>query len=230
MLRAFLRSFLPEGLIAHRREKRKFLGKVSYSQEGEDLALLRLIGEKYTGFYIEIGAHHPVRFSNTYLFYRLGWRGICIDATPGSMKLFKKHRPRDICVETGVGETDSSQQYYLFNDPALNTFSKEKAEKVIAEGAYHLIGTQNIQQRNINSILSEYLVPAQIDFLSIDVEGLDELILKTFDFSRYHAQYVVLEANHFNLENLESSGIHRLMKAQHYRLISKLDNSLIYQR
>jgi len=48
----------------------------SYSQKGEDIILRRILGEKEVGFYIDIGAHHPKRFSNTYLFYKKGWRGI----------------------------------------------------------------------------------------------------------------------------------------------------------
>ena len=47
-------------------------GKLSYSQEGEDVVLRRIFGENKNGFYVDVGAHHPIRFSNTYLFYRLG--------------------------------------------------------------------------------------------------------------------------------------------------------------
>lgn len=74
----------------------------SYSQEGEDLLLSRIFGDKKDGFYIDVGAHHPFRFSNTYLLYKRGWRGINIDAMPGSMKLFNRFRPRDINIECGV--------------------------------------------------------------------------------------------------------------------------------
>ena len=52
--------------------------------------------------FIDVGAHHPMRFSNTYLFYKKKWKGINIDPLPGSMKLFNKLRPRDINLELGV--------------------------------------------------------------------------------------------------------------------------------
>ena len=58
----------------------------SFSQEGEDLVLARIFEGKKNGFYVDIGAHHPTRFSNTHYFYRRGWSGINIDAMPGSMK------------------------------------------------------------------------------------------------------------------------------------------------
>jgi hypothetical protein len=59
-----------------------YYSKKSYSQEGEDMILNRIFEFRNSGFYIDVGAHHPMRFSNTYFFYRKGWRGINIDAMP----------------------------------------------------------------------------------------------------------------------------------------------------
>ena len=97
--------------------------KPSWGQEGEDLILLRLFPQD-SGFYIDIGAHHPKRFSNTYLFYRKGWTGINIDAKPRSMKLFQKVRPRDINLEIPIAQEHKKLTYFEFEEPALNTFSK----------------------------------------------------------------------------------------------------------
>jgi len=67
-----------------------FRHKKSYSQDGEDVVLASFYEnmKNYRGFYVDIGAHHPVRFSNTWMFYKNGWKGINIDPTPGSMKAF----------------------------------------------------------------------------------------------------------------------------------------------
>ena len=84
-------------------------GYRSFAQEGEDRVLFSLLfklhGGKHidNGFYVDVGAHHPYYLSNTYIFYRQGWRGLNIDAMPGSMALFEKNRPRDINLESGVG-------------------------------------------------------------------------------------------------------------------------------
>ena len=80
--------------------------QASYSQEGEDRILQRLFENQTPGFYVDIGAHHPRRFSNTYIFYKQGWRGINVDATPGSMFLFRVFRKRDINLEIAVDATD----------------------------------------------------------------------------------------------------------------------------
>ena len=78
--------------------------KKSYSQEGEDLILQRFFEKQAVGFYVDVGAHHPRRYSNTYLFYKKGWSGINIDAMPNSMKRFDKYRPRDINIEKPISE------------------------------------------------------------------------------------------------------------------------------
>lgn len=76
----------------------------SYAQEGEDMILHRIFERQSVGFYVDVGAHHPFRFSNTYLFYQKGWRGINIDAMPNSMRLFNRFRPRDINLECGISK------------------------------------------------------------------------------------------------------------------------------
>ena len=92
-----------------KRARQRILGRraymnPSYSIEGEDRIVRALLWQKHDkGFYVDVGAHHPFRFSNTYLFYTQGWSGINIDATPGSMKAFNKYRPRDINLEVGIG-------------------------------------------------------------------------------------------------------------------------------
>ena len=54
--------------------------KKSYSQDNEDLFLNEYFEKISNGFYVDIGCHHPKRFSNTYLLYKKGWKGVNIDA------------------------------------------------------------------------------------------------------------------------------------------------------
>lgn len=106
MLKSFLKKILPNKLqtwLIHIRNLyiTRFHTK-SYALQGEDLILREFFEYAKNGFYVDVGAHHPFRFSNTYLFYQSGWRGINIDAMPGSMKLFNRFRPKDINIECGV--------------------------------------------------------------------------------------------------------------------------------
>ena len=139
---------------------RLFVGHAikSYSQEGEDLVLARILGnlKLTTGFFVDIGAHHPTRFSNAYYYYRRGWRGINVDALPGTKQLFQCMRPRDINIECGVGSQEGLLKYFAFNEPALNTFSEQEAKKK-ERPPYHIINTLQIPVVTLKQILDEYL-------------------------------------------------------------------------
>ena len=94
------------------------------------MIMRRLFENQQTGFYIDVGAHHPKRFSNTYFFYKMGWQGINIDAMPGSMEIFRRQRPRDINIEKPISNCGQvGLTYYAFNEPALNGFSKELSDE-----------------------------------------------------------------------------------------------------
>jgi FkbM family methyltransferase len=156
--------------------------------------LLTLQGRSTPGFYVDVGAHHPKRYSNTYLFYEAGWRGVNIDATPGSMRMFNQVRPRDINIEAAVANEIKLLTFYEFNDPALNGFSKE-----IADGRENYKGWKIIRERQIRTttlvnLLSHYVQVGQvIDFLSVDVEGMDYEVLLSNDWSRFRPSVVLAE-------------------------------------
>src|SRR5688500_16965318 len=98
-LRMLTRRWLP--LSLKRSFQQLLLGYHSYapsfSSAAEDMILRHLLGsDKMDGFYVDVGAFHPTLFSNTYFFYLNGWRGINLEARPGSKQLFDKVRPRDV--------------------------------------------------------------------------------------------------------------------------------------
>ena len=171
----------------------------SYSQFGEDLLLKSFMDKEYgdalyKGFWVDIGAHDPIRFSNTKIFSDRGWRGINVDALPYAIDRFKKYRPNDINVNVGIGEEHGKLEYYTFNDHAVNTFSKQFADKIIAEGAFEFLGVHEVSVITLKELLDAYLPPAQsIDFFTIDTEGLDLTILKSNDWTRYRPKYVLIE-------------------------------------
>ncbi|MDI9355578.1 MAG: FkbM family methyltransferase [Chitinophagaceae bacterium] len=219
---------------------------VSYSQEGEDLVLNRCFGNKKTGFYLDIGAHHPVRFSNTYLFYLRGWKGINIDAMPGSMKIFDKIRPLDINIECPVSDTIEKLTYYIFNEPALNTFSEEESQRKNGLADYKIIDEKTLTTNTLSNILSKYLPPnTPIDFMSIDVEGLDLQVLKSNNWELYKPEILLVEELFSSSKNLlnqnkknfylsieeiiEQSDIYLYLKNRGYKIFAKTGNTTIYR-
>ena len=148
--------------------------KNSYSQEGEDMILNRIFDGRLSGFYVDVGAHHPRRFSNTFFFYKRGWSGINIEPNPEAIKSFKCDRARDINLQCGVSECEGTFEYYCFNEPALNTFDKSIVQSRLENTFYRLVKTDEIPVLRLDSILKRHLpVGREIDFLSVDVEGFD---------------------------------------------------------
>lgn len=201
----------------------------SYSQEGEDIILRRLFINQTKGFYIDVGAHHPVRFSNTYVFYKQGWRGINIDAMPGSMKPFKKLRPRDINIEQAISDRKEFLTYYIFNEPALNGFSKELSNRRNGLNNFHIVSEQKLETVPLRKILDSYLPTGQsIDFLSIDVEGLDLEVLRSNDWQKYKPNVLIVEAIGTKLDEVLQSELYDFLSFKDYQLFAKLINTLIF--
>lgn len=203
--------------------------KFSYSQEGEDMILTRIFEESSKGFYVDVGAHHPQRFSNTYYFYLQGWSGINIDAMPDSMKLFKKIRPRDINLEIPISDSEQALTYYAFNEPALNSFSKEISNARDGLNQYKIISQKEMLTLPLAKVLDKYLSPGQsIDFLTIDVEGLDYQVLNSNNWERYRPKVVLVEEPSLTLEELKESKIFIFMSERDYQLYGKTTNTLIF--
>lgn len=202
----------------------------SYSQEGEDRLVFRLLRSKADGFFVDVGAHHPRRFSNTYLFYRLGWSGINIDAAPGTKERFRRDRPRDTTIETLVSDRAMSLEFHIFSEPALNTTDSELAESRIRDGRVRLRRC-TMNARRLDEILQEHLVDGrQIDLLNIDVEGADLAVLRSNDWIRFRPSVVLVEnlASAGSVEEVMASETHRFLSINKYRLFAKMVNTCCY--
>lgn len=165
------------------------------AQEGEDALLKRLLKWHYNnpGFYVDVGAHHPTRFSNTYHYYLKGWRGINIDPIPGGMKLFDEQRPDDINLEMGIANQGGELTYTVFKEPAFNTF--DLGSVAYAETRTEKVGEHQITVKPLSVVLEEY-VPEEkpITFMSVDVEGFELSVLQSNNWQKYRPMFVIAEA------------------------------------
>lgn len=199
----------------------------TYSQEGEDLILRKVFGRKSNGFYIDIGAHHPKRFSNTYYFYKKGWKGINIEARPGSKILFDKTRPRDLNLEFAIGSEPKELTYFMFNEPALNGFSAQNVANLKDNKEYKIIKEIKLTTQRLDSVLTNHLTPAQhIDFMSIDVEGLDYDVLISNNWNLFKPSIIVIEDPYFDFKN--GSKISTFLESYRYKLFAKTFNTSFY--
>jgi len=217
--------------VKYELQKLPYGAHLSYSQEGEDMILERFFEGKEKGFFVDIGAHHPLRFSNTYHFYKKGWRGINIDATPGSMAAFKNVRPEDTNIEVGISINEGFLTYHLFNEPALNTFSEERVKHLLEATPYKLVEKVKVQTKTLSQILDEYAsTVSQIDFMTIDVEGLDFEILQTNNWKKYSPTFILIEDLNGSLENISSSKLYTYLHPFGYEVVAKTHNTLFFKK
>ena len=169
--------------------------KDSFSQCGEDLIvkfIFYVLGIK-TPAYLDVGAYHPRHFSNTFLFYREGASGVCIEPDPELCHYFQKKRPRDKCLNVGVGiDNQVEANFYLMTPRTLNTFSQEEAEKAAAMGRA-ISKVVKVPLKGINDLIAENFSGKCPNFVSLDIEGLDYEVLKTFDFVKHRPEVFCIE-------------------------------------
>jgi FkbM family methyltransferase len=208
-----------------------------YGQCGEDI-LLRLFCEtsmSYKGFYIDIGAYHPVKFSNTNYFYKNGWNGINIDANPNSIEEFNKERKRDINIESGISDQYGELEYYYFGKTStMNTFDKNLAEEFTKKYDLKIEEIKKVKVQPINAILDEYISKGQhIDFITIDVEGFEMKILQSLDFSKYSPEYFLLEDLNFaskGFKLMQKSALYRFLKEKGYMAVGTTSLTILFKK
>ena len=208
--------------LAHRAE--------SFGQEGEDLILTRLFDHQASGFYVDVGAHHPFRFSNTWLLYRKGWRGINIDAMPGAMAAFRHWRPEDVNLECLISTDPTPRRFFQYEEPALNTVSEALVrQREVNAPEYKVTGTLTLEARTLADILREHLPAGRaIDVLNVDVEGHDLDVLASNDWDSFRPRLIVVELLGASLAEMQDTELYHFLAARGYRLLSKMVNSAVF--
>lgn len=200
---------------------------IHFSQEGEDILLERMFGGTPNGYFVDIGAHHPIRFSNTYWAYRKGWTGLNVDAAPGTAELFNERRPKDTTVEVGVSDREGELEFYIFDEQALNTMSNSRKQK-LSESPYSLARTVKVPITTLSKLLDEYVPPGQvIDYMSIDIEGHEIQALAGNNWEKYKPRALVVEALEHTADTLHDAPAVVFLKTIGYVPVSFLANSVI---
>jgi FkbM family methyltransferase len=177
--------------------------KVSYSQSGEDMIvwfIFHLLGQGKPS-YLDVGAHHPTYLNNTALFSFLGATGMNIEPDPVLFPEFPRLRPRDINLNIGIAEAAGELTFFRLSDPTLNTFSPQEAERMVRQGRATIVARDSLRVEPISAVLDRWKFSP--DFLSIDTEGRDLAILRTYDFVRHRPTVVCAETLMSALEGTE---------------------------
>lgn len=206
--------------------------KLHTGQWAEDVLTRKLLAKK--GVYLDLGAYHPFKHSNTAGLWLKGWSGANVDANPNSIRLFEKIRNKDINIWAAVlpSEQIPKNNEIILSVPdtrdnrhGISAKGSCQPEIIHARGmkekisvpAYSVAGI--LQKTNFNNI----------DYLNIDIEGMDEAVLKEFDFDKYRPFIVTCEDYANNIHELVCSGISTFMLSKGYEFVARAGLTSIFK-
>lgn len=196
-----------------------FLPRKSYSQCGEDLFISNYFKKKISkGIYLDIGSYNPIKYNNTYLLYKNGWKGTNIDLNQTSIDLFNIVRPGDKNICAAISNKIEKVMVYMENIfSPLNTISfirsKELNQKNIKRNSYL------VKTKKINNIIKD-----KFDFLNIDIEGMDFEVLKSINLTFYNPRLICIEI----LDKKKFIKIRKFLKKYDFVFIKKLGPSFFF--
>lgn len=199
--------------------------RLSYSQSGEDMILDTIFCNTKKGFYVDIGANNPFNNSNTHYFYKKGWRGVNIDALPGSMKCFNKHRRHDVNIEAAISDDETELIYYMYSSSFYNTFSARVNEKL--KTITQLIGEKRIKTIKLSEVFDSLDIK-NIDFMSVDVEGMDFNVLQSNNWNKYRPKVVITEYFSKDIDLLSKDDVYHFLIDAGYRFLCNSPTNAFY--
>lgn len=148
---------------------------------------------------------------------------------PGSMQEFNRIRERDINIEAAIYTDNTELTYFMFNEPALNTFDPDLANKRISE-SYRIIKKEKITTNTLREILTKHFPNNKIiNFLPIDIEGIELEVLLSNDWEHFRPEYILVEYCCEEVSDIFNSELNRFLEQQNYDLFGKTVLTLIYK-
>ncbi len=188
-----------------------FLDKKSYSMEGEDLEIIKILKNIQNGFYVDVGGYHPIDRNNTFLLYKKKWRGINIDISEFSIDLFKFLRPDDLNLNVAISNNDGEVTFYY--QKKLSQLSTTK-KNIASQRMQGHIAEKKIKSNKLTTILdNSKFKNKKIDFLNIDIEGADFEALISLNFEIYRPKLICVEIYG---EKIDQSEIFIFLKKLNY--------------
>ena len=163
------------------------------------------------GYFVEIGAGDPVQSSQTWHLEQKDWHGILVEPIPELCESLRRNRARSIIVQAACGAPEQRGQIQFHISEA---FTRSTLEKNDLSLDVSFTRTDIVDLKTLDDILEE-IDPPNIDFVSIDVEGLQLEVLRGFTLKRYRPQLLLVEDHLYNLRT------HRYLVQQDYRLVKR---------
>lgn len=204
--------------------------RLHFGQSAEDVILNKLFKGKTKGFYVDVGAFHPRKYSNTYALHSFsGWSGVNVDASAEAIALFEQERPDDINVQLAVSASAGEAVYWKFDRPSRNTLSNDNVQRQLNRNDASLVEEEQVRTQPLGEVLAEHVAEdTVIDLLNIDVEGLDFEALASNDWERYRPRVITIEDYAIKTVGVENSEIYRFLIEKGYKFYSHAFDTSIY--
>ena len=183
--------------------------KDSYSQFGEDVLVWEYFGARTNGFFLEAGANHPTKCSQTWLFELHGWKGILVEPIAKNCELLRRHRPGSRVFQCALGAPEQRGRV-KFNVAADN----DGLSGLVVNDGVTVERVEEVELRTLDEVLAEAGNP-KLDLVSLDVEGLELQVLRGFDLARHHPAILLVE------DHLQNLSVHRHLVRNGYRLVKR---------
>jgi FkbM family methyltransferase len=182
------------------------LERVSYAQSGEDLIIdfifSALLVREPT--YLDIGAHHPTHLSNTFFFYLRGGRGVNVEPDPDLFGAFGEQRPMDTNLNCAIALGEEGEaDFFCIDPPTLNTLSEAEARSYEATGRHPIRAVVRVPTMSINTLLDKHFADRAPDLLTVDIEGLDEQVVRSLDLARHRPLVICVETLSYSVDRRE---------------------------
>ena len=209
----------------------------SYASYGEDslfngiLKRLSWIMQKNLfeqNTYIDIGAFHPVRESNTYFLYQKGWYGTLVEPNSYMNVLTHELRPHDILLNYAVDTEEGERTLYMFGEiDSSNTLSKEFADRKQKAQQTDVGWTAQVKAYTIDQIIGMHIdyFEKKPFFMNIDIEGLDLEVIKTYNHD-VRIPFIMIEDD--SMDMFENSEIKKVMSEKEYAPVASTFLTTIY--
>ncbi len=197
----------------------------TFSQHGEDSFVLQYFGGR-PGFYVDVGANHPFRLSNTYLLYVRGWKGITVEPQPALSRKHRLYRPNDVHFNVGAGSEEGTLQFYEMVPHVYSSFDQVVVDEFVSDGKAILSSIKKIPIRKLSELFKETQMPQQIDFVSIDCEGHDFDVLCGADWTTFKPTLLSVETDH----QTPGRDVQEFLKGKGYLKLKELGVNTFFER
>ena len=192
--------------------------KQSFSKDGEDLWISQIFPE-IQGTYIDIGSGHPVKNNNTFLFYKRGWKGICVDPVPVFSIFYRLVRPRDTYFR-GVCSELNEVTFYEYNPKEYSTINYSRYLDLSKHG-FKPRKVRLVKGFSLEKIVREIDVTLPC-LLSIDVEGSELVILKQLFTMSFRPRVICAE------QFRNQKGVEDMLNKLGYESVSKFGKNIVF--